>query len=264
MSFVTLTSDFGLQNHLVSVMKGKVYSAIPNARIVDISHTLTPFNLQQAVYVFRQSYLHFPRGSFHFIFNDLFAHADQKLLYVYEHGQHIFCADNGFIPMLFDDKPVQLFQLIDRLATYDVVSVCDLFIANTMSLIQENRTGVENISVNQIVLKRPTYPYYNNDILEVQVMYIDHYGNVILNVTQSYFEEVRQGRKFKILFMRDEEITNISRHYNDVQEGDKLCLFNTAGYLEIAIYKGHAARLFGFQEGSERSLFYNHIKIFFE
>jgi S-adenosylmethionine hydrolase len=63
--------------------------------------------------------------------------------------------------------------------------------------------------------------------------------------------------------MRDEEINAISTHYNDVPEGEKLCLFNTANYLEIAVNKGNAARLFGFQEMTDRSLFYNSVKLFF-
>ncbi|MBP6623669.1 MAG: SAM-dependent chlorinase/fluorinase [Chitinophagaceae bacterium] len=263
MPLITLTSDFGLQGHLVSSVKGKLYAALKDLQVVDVSHAITPFNLQQAVFIFKQSYIHFPHGTFHFILNDLFAHADRKLLYVYEHGQHIFCADNGFLPMLFDDKPVQLFQLSDHLPNYDLFSVVDLFISNTYALLHENRSGIENIDVNSIVIKKPNYPFYSDDILEAQVLYIDHYGNVILNIQQAYFEEVRQGRKFKILFMRDEEISTLSTSYNEVPEGEKLCMFNSSGYLEIAINKGYASKLFGFQEGTDRSLFYNHIKIFF-
>lgn len=232
--------------------------------MVDVSHAITPFNLQQAVFIFKQSYIHFPQGTFHFVLNDLFAHQDRKLLYVFEHGQHIFCADNGFLPMLFDDKPVQLFKLLDHIPHYDLFSVVDLFISNTYALLHDNRSGIENITVNQIVIKKPNYPFYSQDILEAQVLYIDHYGNVILNVQQPYFEEVRQGRKFKILFMRDEEITVLSTSYNDVTEGEKLCMFNSSGYLEIAVNRGYASKLFGFQEGTDRSLFYHHIKIFFE
>jgi S-adenosylmethionine hydrolase len=64
--------------------------------------------------------------------------------------------------------------------------------------------------------------------------------------------------------MRYAEINTISEHYNDVPEGDNLCLFNSADFLELAVNHGNAARLFGFKESNDQSLFYNTIKIFFE
>jgi S-adenosylmethionine hydrolase len=195
---------------------------------------------------------------------DLYAHKGQQLLYVYENGQHIFCADNGFITMLFDDKPLQLYKLSEQATPYNFMNICDLFLSTIAGLEHGNRMGLINIDVHQIVVKQSVYAFYNNHILEAQVIYIDHFGNVVLNVTHKQFNEVCQGRKFKILFMRDEEINQISTHYNDVPEGEKLCLFNTADYLEIAVNKGNAARLFGFQESNDRSLFYNTIKLFFE
>jgi S-adenosylmethionine hydrolase len=264
MPIITLTSDLGIQNHALASVKGKILNALPDANIVDISHTLSSFNLQQTVYVFKQAYRHFSLNTFHFILTDLYAYPSKQLLYAFENGQHIFCADNGLITMLFDDKPMQLYKMTDRVYPYNFLTVSDLFISTAASIIHDNKSGLELVSVDQIVVKQPTYPFYNNNMLEAQVIYIDHFGNVVLNVTQQQFEEARQGRNFKILFMRDEEITQLSENYNDVQESEKLCLFNSANYLEIAINKGNAARLFGFQESNDRSLFYNTIKLFFE
>ena len=66
---------------------------------------------------------------------------------------------------------------------------------------------------------------------------------MVVNITREEFEEQRKGRSFKIVFKRDEVIEKISETYADVQEGEKLALFNSAGYLEIAINKGNAAGL---------------------
>jgi S-adenosylmethionine hydrolase len=89
-----------------------------------------------------------------------------------------------------------------------------------------------------------------------------------VNITKEAFELQQKGRKFKIVFKRDEVIDTISEHYADVPEGEKLALFNSAGYLEIAINKGNAAGLFGLQGYSEiqvqnNRLFYQTIKVFF-
>ena len=75
--------------------------------------------------------------------------------------------------------------------------------------------------------------------------------NIIINITRNQFEEQRKGRSFQIVFKRDEVIDRISETYADVNEGEKLALFNSAGYLEIAINKGNAAGLFGLKGYNE-------------
>jgi S-adenosylmethionine hydrolase len=260
----TLTSDFGSQNYALASIKGKTLSAFPECNLIDISNSISPYNLQQAVYIFKQAYTHFPPHTFHFVFNDLYADSKHQLLYAFENQQHIFCADNGFMTLLFDDKPVQLFKLTERIPVYNYLTVADAFLSHVASIIHNNPIGIENIDVNDLMIKHPAYAFYNQNTLEAQVLHIDTYGNVVLNVTRSQFEEVRNGRKFKILFMRDEEIHELSQNYNDVPEGHKLCFFNTADYLEISVNKGNASSLFGFQVKNERNLFYNNIKLFFE
>jgi S-adenosylmethionine hydrolase len=98
---------------------------------------------------------------------------------------------------------------------------------------------------------------------------------VVVNITREQFEEQRKGRSFRIVFKRDEMIDHISESYADVAQGEKLALFNSAGYLEIAINKGNAAGLFGLKGFSEKSgaqaagimqnkLFYQTVRVYFE
>lgn len=261
---LTLTSDFGLQNHYVASVKGKILFHVPEANIIDISHSIVPYNLQQAAYVFKSAYLHFPPGTIHFVLNDLHANNTNQLLYVFENGQHILCADNGFLTLLFDDRPARIFLIKDNIARYDYLHVVEQFAFIAQQLLQGLRPNVESVDVNNIIIKKPAFAFESNNTIEAQVLHIDTYGNVILNITKSYFMETANGRKFRILFMRDEEISTISSQYNDVPVNEKLCLFNTSGYMEIAINKGHAASLFGFKDADERSLFYSNVKIFFE
>jgi S-adenosylmethionine hydrolase len=100
--------------------------------------------------------------------------------------------------------------------------------------------------------------------VECHVIHIDRFENVVINLTRSQFDAIGTGRPFKIQFMRDEEINELNGHYSNVKEGEKLCRFNSAGYLEIAINRGKAASLFGLRLYREQHLMYNTIKIFFE
>jgi S-adenosylmethionine hydrolase len=123
--------------------------------------------------------------------------------------------------------------------------------------------------------KNPLRPTQGEDWIEGQIIFIDNFENVIVNITQEQFEQQRKGRRFKIVFKRDEVVERISGSYADVAEGEKLVLFNSAGYMEIAINKGNAAGLFGLKGYSENSqqlsstamlsrLFYQTVKVYFE
>jgi hypothetical protein len=133
--------------------------------------------------------------------------------------------------------------------------------------------GDQSISIQ---VKNHLRPLLGNNYIEGQIIFIDNFENVIVNITKEEFEEQRRGRSFTIVFKRDEIIDKISETYADVTEGEKLALFNAAGYLEVAINKGNAAGLFGLQGFSEKQqmhsqqqfinnrLFYQTVKVYFQ
>jgi S-adenosylmethionine hydrolase len=123
--------------------------------------------------------------------------------------------------------------------------------------------------IEELVQKRPMKALISSQYIEGQILMIDRFNNVLVNITIHEFEEARKGRKFKIVLLRDAFIEEISSIYSDVQDGEKLARFNEAGYLEIAINKGFAAPLFGLGEygqssSQQKRQYYQTIKIFFE
>ena len=96
--------------------------------------------------------------------------------------------------------------------------------------------------------------------INCEVIHIDHYENVVLNITRDQFNNYVQGRNFTLHFAQIEDISEISDNYADVRPGIKLCRFNSAGYMEICVNRGNAASLFGLRIGSRN----NGIKIIFE
>jgi len=139
-----------------------------------------------------------------------------------------------------------------------------------------NGESIKDIGIPDVPFleKNHLQPLLDNNYIEGQIIFIDTFENVIVNITHEQFEEQRRGRSFRIVFKRDEVIDRISESYADVSEGEKLALFNSAGYLEIAINKGNAAGLFGLKGFSEKAnqvsnmiqsqLLYQTIKVFFE
>jgi len=118
-----------------------------------------------------------------------------------------------------------------------------------------NGESIINIGQADInyVEKNPLRPAVGEDWIDGQIIFIDNFENVVVNISHQDFEKQRRGRHFKISFKRDEVIEKISESYADVPEGEKLAFFNSAGFLEIAINKGNAAGLLGLKGFSEKN-----------
>ena len=272
MPLITLTSDIGQKDYLAGANKGQLLQMVPGCTLVDISHELTPFNYPQAAYVCRNAIKNFPDFTFHIVLVNLFENKNEHLLLAFHNRQYILCADNGLLTMIAEGKPEIVIGLpMDKTVAKNALYITRIFgksiqaIANGESL---STIGTPDIDILE---KNPLRPMLGENWIEGQIIFIDHFENVVINITREAFEEQRKGRRFTIAFKRDEVIEKISETYADVQEGEKLALFNSAGYLEIAINKGNAAGLLGLQGYSEKQsahlqnrLFYQTIRIFFE
>lgn len=273
MPVITLTSDIGLEDYLVGAIKGMLLQSCPAHQVIDISHSIIPFNFPQASYICRSAIPWFPEDTCHFILVNLFVKDPSPFLLCRHKGRLYFCANNGLLPMILDEEPEESYEITNsvNMHTLDVVHR----FAETAHALHEGMQPEQlGPPVEKIVVQNPLKPIVRNDYIEGQIIYIDRFENVIVNITRSLFESSRRGRHFKIYVMRDDFITRIHDNYTDVREGGKVALFNTAGYLEIAINKGNAAGLFGLQSYSQEAhaadmnfqkhLFYQTVRIYFE
>jgi hypothetical protein len=198
----------------------------------------------------------------------------QMLLSTYN-NQYIACADNGLVTMISDGAPVEIVGLPLPAEIQPTTLVCTQVIANAIKKIfrgeKLSAVGTPGVTFNEKLRLK----YVNSPTtMEGQILYIDNFENVIVNITRDDFDRERKGRNFKIVFKRDEVIDTISQTYACVSHGEKVAFFNSAGYLEIAINKGNAAGLFGLQGFSDamqkqsialqNKWFYQTVKIFFE
>ena len=275
MPLLTLTSDIGQQDFLIGAVKGQLLQTNPAFSLIDITHNLSPFNYPQTAYVCRNAIKNFPPGTFHLILVNLFDVKPEHLLMAEHNGHFIGCADNGLLTMILEEVPQKTVALaLDKNQQKNTLYCASVFARAFKEL--QNGENIETIGDAgvSIHVKNPLRPMLGNDYIEGQIIFIDNFENVIVNIHKDEFEEQRKGRSFKIVFKRDEVIDKISETYADVPEGEKLALFNAAGYLEIAINKGNAAGLLGLQGFSEKQfqqsqymnsrLFYQTVKVYFE
>ncbi len=105
MSIITLTTDWGIKDYYLASLKGAILKQIPDVNIIDISHDITPFDLNEASYILRNSWKDFPEDTIHLIGISSEASPDQPHLLIKEKGQYFIGADNGIFCLLFDETP---------------------------------------------------------------------------------------------------------------------------------------------------------------
>jgi len=274
MPLITLTSDIGFQDYLVGAAKGRLLQLNPAFNIADITHQLPPFNYTQSAYICRNAIKNFPAHTFHIILVNLFEHKTENLLLAFYEDQYILCADNGLLTMIAEGKPEIIIRLkADKKKIKNTLYCIEVMGAAIQSITEGKR--LQDVGEPDVEITEKNYlrPFTTPDFIEGQIIFIDNFENVIVNITKAQFEEQRANRRFRIETRRNDDIETLSETYADVPEGEKLALFNSAGYLEIAINKGNAGRLLfglmGYKEEPsnpylQNRLFYNTVKIYFE
>jgi len=270
MPLLTLTSDFGISDPMVGAVKGEILKVNEGFNIIDITHEIAPFNFMQAAYLCKSIFTNYPPESFHLVLVNLFDAPVEHILLVKHKDQFVGIPDNGLITMILDEIPNEFVKLlVSASQKTKVEGLIQIWLEAFSSISSGKSISQVGLPLDQLMQKSLMRSYISSQYIEGQVLMIDRFNNVVVNITIHEFEEARRGRRFKIVLLRDAFIEEISTTYSDVSEGEKLARFNESGYLEIAINKGFAAPLFGLGEyGQSSSLqkrqYYQTIKIFFE
>ncbi|MEY3576927.1 MAG: hypothetical protein RL394_510 [Bacteroidota bacterium] len=270
MPLLTLTSDFGISDPMVGAVKGEIFKVNEGFNIIDITHEIAPFNFMQAAYLCKSIFRNYPPESFHLVLVNLYDAPVEHVLLVKHAGQFIGIPDNGLITMILDEFPLEVVKLpVSSTRNPTMGGMVQVWIEAFSAISSGKSISHVGQKAENLVQRSRMKSYISSQYIEGQVLMIDRFNNILVNITIHEFEEARKGRKFKIVLLRDAFIEEISSTYSDVPEGEKLARFNESGYLEIAINKGFAAPLFGLGEygqssSQQKRQYYQTIKIFFE
>ncbi|PQJ74719.1 SAM hydrolase/SAM-dependent halogenase family protein [Polaribacter gangjinensis] len=257
MSFITLTTDFGTKDHFVGAVKGAILSQLPDAKIVDISHEISPFNIAETAYILKNSYKSFPKGTIHIVGVDSELSDDNKHIAL-EIDNHFFvCPDNGSISMIVSEiQPTKMVEINihDRIETS--FPVLDVFVNVACFIARGGNLTVIGKEIKEIKINTEIKPKINelqNQIIG-GVLYVDNFGNLITNISRKMFQEIGKNRKFTVSASKH-KFTKIFNKYNEITgeygtnstifDGEKLALFNSADYLELAIFRSNLKSLGG-------------------
>lgn len=267
MPIITLTSDYGLIDHRVAAIKGIILTQNENAKIVDITHGITAYNLLQTAYIVRNAFKNFPVGSIHIISVDSFYHKDRKNLLYKVDGHYFLCADNGLMSLIFFDiKPEYIYELTLNNRFDDEINFTstDIFAPAALHLYKGGLPEVIGRPTQDAKSNSIPRAVYNDKMIIGEVIYVDNFGNVVSNISRKFFEKHASNFENYVIKFRNIGLTNVYNHYTDLisnwdheheHHGKSIVVFNENDLLEVAIYKGSlhngACSLFGMHLGEK-------------
>lgn len=242
--FITLTTDFGTQDYYAGALKGAVLKQCPSAIVVDISHDIKPFDIVQAAFAVRHAYPEFPEGSIHLIGVNCVYASDFRFVAVRQNGHFFLAPDNGLLTLLFEQPAEPDIRAIS-LPEAGHFPAKAAFAVAAGHLAAGGSFETLGSPAGALLQRISLQPVITATRIRGTVIHVDNFENVIVNIRRETFDKTLNGRAFALFFKRNDPIARLSENYCDVPVGEPLCLFNSAGLLEIAVNMGRAATLLG-------------------
>lgn len=258
---ITLTTDFGLSDGFVGVIKGVILSIHPDAMIIDITHDIAPQNIQQGAFVFANAYPYFPPNTIHVVIVDPGVGSTRRPIAL-QRGETIFVApDNGILSLGIRDwrleprveSPIHAVHLNNPYYWLPRVSSTfhgrDIFspVAAHLSLGVPIEKMGEPIDDWVRLTQSKQATREGNEIIG-QVIHIDRFGNVITNIGKEMFDGMNRDKI--VVRIGNQEIRGIKNTYADGEQGEIIALISSAWTLELAVPNGNAANEIGTLIGS--------------
>jgi len=255
---VTLTTDFGLNDHFVGVMKGVILNIAPNAEIVDITHSVQPFDILDGALALAQSYSYFPARTIHVVVVDPGVGSARRPILAISDGFTFVAPDNGVLSLMYareervhvrhiTGEHYFLQPMSNTFHGRDVFAPVAGYLAKG---VEQEKFGDEVEDFVRFNAPRPKA--MDARTLRGVVLKVDRFGNLITNFTPQDVPALFAGQApgFKITVGK-REITSIKTSYADGAPGDVFGILGSMGYLEIAANRGAANQLSAATKGTE-------------
>lgn len=245
---VCLLTDFGCKDHYVAVMKARILRQCPGAALVDLTHQVSPQSISEGSYYLLQSVRHFPQGTVFLAVVDPGVGSGRKAIAVGA-GDYFFVGpDNG----LLSETVSSLGGLREAVEMETPAGSSHTFHGRDVFAPAAGRLAAGaflpslGTPFEQLVQLTPGTTIFHRNKLQVTILTIDHFGNVIFDLSnQPGWEPLQLGARFTIQGRRAVFTTTFSR----VPPGDSLLLWNSSEHLELAVRNGNAAQVWGLKVG---------------
>ena len=251
---ITLTSDFGLKDPFVGVMKGRIYSHFPQAKVVDLTHEIVAHWPAEAGFWLRRSFRYFPAGTVHVAVVDPGVGTARDIVLIESHQHWFLAPDNGLLaPIVEHDAAARIWRVSnDRLQALGLPKPSSTFhgrdiFAPVAAELAAGRWSAQLIGepTQSVIPAWVDEPEVGLDSITGVVITIDHFGNLLTNIDATRLERWVEPRVHV-----GQSILSLRRTYGDVSPGQPIALINSFGVVEIAVAEGRACDALGLSRGA--------------
>jgi len=260
---ITLTTDFGLNDHFVGTMKGVMLDIVPQAEIVDICHSVQAFDILDGALALAQAYHYFPSGTVHVVIVDPGVGTARRPILASSEQYNFVAPDNGVLSLMYarEERLNVRHVTADHYFLQPVSNTFhgrDIFapVAAYLAKGVDHEKFGEEIS-DYVRFNAPKPKPIDANSMRGVVLRVDRFGNLITNFTPQDVPALFAATSppFKMVVGK-REITSIKTNYGEGAANEVFGILGSMGYLEIAANRAAAAQLLGASKGSEVQLIF--------
>jgi S-adenosyl-L-methionine hydrolase (adenosine-forming) len=250
---ITLTTDFGASDHFVGAMKGVILGIAPRARIVDITHEIAPYALNEAAFVIAQAWLSFPKRTIHVVVVDPGVGTERRPILAEVGGHYFIAPDNGVLSMIYEAGRPKVRVISNPKLMSKVISRTfhgrDVFAPAAAHLERgglPGRFGKPVADYIRFLVAKPIRVSRNT--WSGTILKVDRFGNLITNLHIDDFPDV----KTRPIELRAglERIHRLALTYAETAIGEVFVIVGSSGYLEVAANQASASKSLGCGAGA--------------
>ena len=242
MSIITFLSDFGERDWFVSAVKGEILKINSQAKIIDITHTVEPFNIKQGAFIIKMVYNNFPKGTVHLAVVDPGVGSKRKPVIVLSDGHYFVGPDNGIFSYIYNRNSI-VYKIIVNKSVSSTFHARDIFgpVAARISL------GAKLNQLGRRISKFIKFPFpvikKRRNKIYGEIVYIDHFGNLITNIPINY--------PLKNFYIEGLPVIQIKKSYIFARPEEVIGVKGSSGLYEIACFKERANRRLNIKVGDK-------------
>ncbi len=248
---ITLTTDFGLRDHYVSVMKGVVLSLVPQARLIDVTHEVTKFDITHGAFILRQIWSRFPAGTIHLAVVDPGVGTARRIVIARSGDRYAVVPDNGLLSFVHRDLKIESLHVVEKGVFFadrvsdtfhgrDVMAPVAAHLAKGVAPRAFGR-GCDDIEILDI----PSRAASVSGGFRASVLYVDDFGTLVTNLHADQLDEAHPVDGAWRVWVDERELGSIQPTFAAVPPDSGVALIGSSGYLEIAVNQGRAEDRFG-------------------
>ena len=241
---ITLLTDFGTADYFVGAVKGAILSVDPKAVIVDITHEISPQDIEAGAFTLLAAYQTFPAGTIHVAVVDPGVGSTRRPIVVSANEQFFVGPDNGIFSYICDrESSHQTFHITAekyfRSSPSTTFHGRDVFAAVAATLSKGVKPEEFGPEIEDSVRLDSLDPVVKKDgKVHARIIHIDRFGNCITNITRDVFEEWENVR----LIVNGKKIRDFRNFYGEDSTTAPFAIWGSAGFLEISVNGGSAAK----------------------